>query len=560
MKKGFFLVTGMLCAALLFVGCGQAKSTEGGDDLYVIQMLVGSNNTAGGLGTLIKRSDDHKVGQYIRDKFGIVFEYTVYAGDLREKESLMLAAGDYNELQEMQRDDMVLNYINAGALIDLLPRLDSMPNFKSRFKDIIPYWRLVCGGSLYKYEFWVPRELDTDIEANDFYVRSDLLEKAGWPQLLSTSDWIRFLEKAAPGAVDVNGRQITGVTMPMAESWGLAGIVSVLYEKGENFLPLGNEGFIFDFTRDQFVDYFQNANVKESYKFWSDLYRRGLLDPECFTDTADITQEKISRGSVAVVNYTGWLLNNSALREAGHPEMEYIRLPIQSDSQAANKEKRLIRMETTRSFDSWGITKNCKDPDKLLKLIDWVCTDEGQIILKSGIEGFHWTRDSSGKRVWTDLFVSLMKDPKVNVTEGVGLMRGLPNFNMLASDGQPHGLTDQIEWLDGQGLSERTKYVYTELGWDSSLTWYTNNIKLGHTGIAGTVYVDPSSDLGAIHTRMTETRLKHSAALITAKTDAEFENAYRAAMAEYDRLDHKAVIDEFNRQYKEKIADLNKYR
>jgi hypothetical protein len=137
---------------------------------------------------------------------------------------------------------------------------------------------------------------------------------------------------------------------------------------------------------------------------------------------------------------------------------------------------------------------------------------------------------------------------------------GLPGFNVLARDGQPHDLTTQIEWIDGQGLSAREREAYSKLGWDSSLTWYSNNIALGHTGVAGTVYIDPSSDLGSIHTRMTEVRLRYSANLMTARTDADFENAYRAAMAEYDRLNHRAVIDEFNRQYRSKINELNRYR
>ncbi|MDR1566394.1 MAG: hypothetical protein LBS48_03805 [Treponema sp.] len=554
MKKAIFLVTGLLCTVLLFAG-GGSQSKQGDSGLYVIQTL--GEPIAG-----LKRSDDTKVGQYIRDKFGIVFEYSPFSGDVREKQSLMLAAGDYGEVQPLQRDDMVLNYINAGALIDLLPYLDSIPNFKSRYKDLIPYWRLICGGPLYKYENWVPRNLNTDIEVNDILVRSDLLEKAGWPQLLSTSDWIAFLEKVVPGAVDVNGRQIAGLTMSMAEPWGLAGVVCALYEKGGNYLPLSNEGFIFDFTNDRFVDYFQNENVKESFKFLSDLNRRGLLDPECFSDFYAQTTQKIYTGSVAAVNYSIYSGGANELRNAGHPEMEYVKLPIQSDSQVRNGEKRLVRMETTRSFNSFGLTKNCKNPEKLLALIDWACTDEGQIMLTSGIEGVHWTRNSSGKRVWTDFLVQMSRDSKLNLTEGLDIWTdsGLPRFNLPAADGQPHNLKSQIEWVDGQGQTDRAREVYTKLGWDSSMSWYSKNTKLGHTGVAGTVYVDPTSDLGAVHTKMTETRIKHSASLIMAKTDAEFESAYRNAMAEYDRLDHKAVIDEFNRQYREKIAGLNKYR
>jgi hypothetical protein len=219
-------------------------------------------------------------------------------------------------------------------------------------------------------------------------------------------------------------------------------------------------------------------------------------------------------------------------------------------------------METTRSFSSAALTKNCKNPEKILALMDWACTDEGQIMLRSGLEGDHWIRDASGKRVWTDLYVQALKDPDLTRTEFIDASdyTGLPVFNLLAADGQPHGLTTQIEWIDGQGLTERQKEAYTRLGWDSSLAWYSKNIKLGYTGLAGTVYIDPASDLGAIHTMMTESRVKNSAPLILAKSDAEFEQIYRNAMAEYDRINHQSVIDEFNRQYREQASELKKYQ
>jgi hypothetical protein len=562
--KGKMTVFLVLCFCItLFSACGKSgtKVQAGGDDLYVIQLLLGSN--AGDTAQL-KRSDDTKVGRYIRDNFGIVFEYNLYSGDLREKESLMLAAGDYGEIQEMERDDMVLNYINSGALIDLTPYLDSMPNFSSRFKNLIPYWRLIGGGPLYKWENFVPRELDTDVEVNDFMVRSDLLEKAGWPQLRSTSDWIAFLEQVIPGSVDINGNPIVGLSTCMAESWGLAGVVPILYEKGEHYLSLSNEGFIYDLTNDKFVDMFQDPQTKETFHFFSLLSRKGLLDPECFTDTMDLTIEKASSGSIAVIDFLAWVVTgiNTNLEAAGHPEMSYVRLPVQLDSQVAKNEKRLIRLETTRSFNSWGITKNCKNPEKLLKLIDWACSDEGQIMIYSGLEGDHWTRDANGRRVWTDLFVQARTDAKVNAKEGIGgiLTGGLPNFHVLAKDGQPHDLATQIEWIDGQGLNARQKEVFAKLGWDSSLTWYNKNGKLGYTGLAGTVYVDPASNLGAIHTKMTETRLKYSAPLMLAKTDEEFESIWRTAMAEYDRMDHQSVIDEFNNQYQGRLAELRKYQ
>jgi hypothetical protein len=272
--------------------------------------------------------------------------------------------------------------------------------------------------------------------------------------------------------------------------------------------------------------------------------------------------EKASSGSAAAIFYISWEKDNinTALRASGHPEMQYVNLPIQTDSQVANGEKRMARQDIILSHDSWGLTNKCRNPEKLLALIDWACSDEGQIILNSGFEGEHWIRDSNGKRVWTDLFVQAKTDPSVNKIEGLGLMPGLPYFKVYAADGQPHDLTMEMEWIDGQGLSDREKEVFQKLGWSSSLGWYLDNhLKIIQTGLERTIYINPSSDLGDIHTKMTETRVKYTAPIMMAKTDAEFETAYQAAMAEYDRLDHQAVIDELNRLYREQANELKKY-
>jgi len=79
---------------------GSGDGDKAGEErpLYVIKRLTSP--------TKIKMSDETVIGEYIKEKFGIVFEFVPYTGDIREKQNLMLAAGDYDEIQDMQREDM----------------------------------------------------------------------------------------------------------------------------------------------------------------------------------------------------------------------------------------------------------------------------------------------------------------------------------------------------------------------------------------------------------------------------------------------------------------------
>jgi putative aldouronate transport system substrate-binding protein len=531
-----------------------AAATPVPEEPYTIQVLVGPTN--------VKNTMDTAVGKVLYDKFKINFEFIPYSGDIREKESLMLAAGDYGELEYMQREDMVINYIKAGALIELDPYLASMPNFTARFKDLIPYWRLSGEGKLFKWETAIPRSLESDIEVNDMMVRSDAIEAAGWKTPRSVDDWVAFLKEAVKTAKDVDGNPVVGVTLPMAEPWGLGGLVPCLYEKGDTYQAASNEAFTYNLKTKLFEDYFKAPPVKDSIKFFNTLYQNGLLDEECFTDTLDKTTEKLNKGKALVGFYVVWCQGgaNAAAIAAGKDNMQYISLPIQTNAQVAAGEKREIRMEASRPFDSWGLTTKCKDPARLMKLFDYMSTDEGQILLRSGIEGVHWNYEG-GKRVGTDLLKKATLDPVYNETQGIGGWGcGLPWFNLLAADGQPHALTADQTYIDTQGLTQRQQDSYKALGWTSSKSWYLENGFFAPSGLSTAVYIDPTSDIGKTGTKMTELRIKYSTKLIMAASDAKFESIWNEAMAAYEKLSPATYIDEMNRLIGITATKLEEYK
>ena len=46
-----------------------------------------------------------------------------------------------------------------------------------------------------------------------------------------------------------------------------------------------------------------------------------------------------------------------------------------------------------------GITTACKDPVRAIKFLDYLCSDEGQVLINWGIEGVNYTLDADGRRV-----------------------------------------------------------------------------------------------------------------------------------------------------------------
>jgi len=575
MKKFFSVI---LCAALivaLFAACG--STNNGGTTADTPATTQNNNNETANTNEATTDSsggnrDEYRVqiirpatqftdssltavGQVIKDKFNIEFEIIAYTGDMRERQNLMLASGDFNEIQYMQRDDIVTSYIGAGALLDLEQFKDIMPNFWRVYGDVqIPFWRAVGDGTLYKWENFVPREGEMDIETNDIHVRTDVLEYYGWPNPVSASEWVAFLRQAKIDFPEIDGQPTVGITSCFAESWGLQGTMPIMYEKGDTYLPLSNEGYTFNVKTDQFEDYFKNPYVKESFAFFNTLYREGLLDEEAFTDTFDRMEQKAISGTALAIWYAGWFNRNAVPYER-----QYFNLPVQSDTSVAQGQKRLIRMETTRNFESYGITTNAKHPERLAELIDWAMSDEGQITVRNGVEGVHWIRDGSGKREMTELGIAAKKDVEGadNLTVGLNFFSMfLGHYNLKAADGQFHDLFDHAEIYDEHFLTPRQKEAVAGLGWKNSKGWYIDNMAYGHTGLAGSIYIDSTTDLGRLHQQMTEVRTRWTSRLVMASSEAEFESLYQQAMEEYDRLDHESVINEYNRLYAEAKAKL----
>jgi len=189
----------------------------------------------------------------------------------------------------------------------------------------------------------------------------------------------------------------------------------------------------------------------------------------------------------------------------------------------------------------------------------YLSTDEGQILKRNGVRDVHWTVQN-GKRVALEALTKAMGDTTYNATQGIGGGFGMPSFNLMAADGQPHDVTAEQTYIDERGLTQRARDAYKALGWTSSKSWYLTNGFFAPSGLSTAVYIDPASDFGKTHTKMVELRVKYTSKLVLANSDAEFEAVWQEAMAAYEKLKPEEVIAEYNRLIGVTAAKLQEYR
>ena len=582
-KKAGKIIALLLIAALAlsFAACGGQKtgkgtssnteqqnstvaegsaSTTAKEELpeYVLSMY----NSIGGTQE-IPRSDLTKVGAIIKEKFNIVFNIQIVAGDYQEKCAIMLASGDYPELLGLNGDVMVQKYINADALIKLDDLVDKYgQNFKEFHKEAMPLWRSVSDdGGLYKYEFYNPNYVLAVGAQNDIIVRSDLLEKQGWPELLSADSYYEFIKESLKSSPETDGQKNLGLIMPGGAAYAWKYLYATLLGKGGvNILKgIGQVNL----EKGAVESLFENPDVKDSLIFLNKLYKEGLLDPECFTDSDQQIAEKLKKGKAVAALYTKWLSDsaNAELRKNGKANMEYVPMSIRSDSQYNKKSPRYIPVIGSYAWCSMVITKKAKYPERIMKLLDWAATDEGQVALGWGIEGVHYTVDKNGMRTVTDEFRNgYSTNPNYLMEQGITAFDFLGLTVAPGKNGQINTCTLEPTFISAT-LSDRAKEFLGKYGWNTLVdTWKKRNfeVKMYNNSMLNLTIIDSTSDEGKIEAKINELFNKNMPALIMAENDSKFNNLWDKLIVDAKALGYDKVIEKYDTVYKENVKKYQK--
>jgi len=428
MEKKFFKMMSLLLAVALFtslfVGCGskttqepseqtgsktetnepaESKDSEGEtteestDDLaledYPDVMQV-TAYLAGGCNP--PQSDDNLTKQYILENLKIDLSGCTWpAGeDSLQKINTMAVSGELPDVvQYWARPEVFNQMADAGLLLPLDDYLKYLPNYlKNAAQEVVDFYRNPKDGKLYVLPSFTVSTDDPDaaLKAGNnrcLMLRTDIWEKYGKMPLNTPEDLYNFLK-----VVKENEKDMIPFGSVPHFLWELLNFMFIP-EYGPYYVKI-------DDSAQRIYSTYYLPGYLDGLKYFAKLYREGLMDPELLMLSQDQTEEKMNNAKYVVyMGYNGTVSGlGPKLEQQGIGKLEAIQFPFNEGVEAS---KRLLYEPL--GWSMVGISKNTKDPVRLLKFIDWQNTEIGARVVAEGAPSKTdnvWYIDENGKSVF----------------------------------------------------------------------------------------------------------------------------------------------------------------
>lgn len=400
---------------------------------------------------------DNPVAKAITEATGVTLDvsYPVASqGDAKEDVALMIANDEYPDM--IYAKGSATDLYQAGALIDMTDLIEKYgPNIKKMYGAEMEKlkWSQDDPG-IYQLSYAGVNQ-KTLTTGGSCQIQWAALKENDYKYPKTLDEYEKMIKSylaAHPKTED--GLDMIGITMS-ASDWHW-------------MITLGNPaGLITDASPDNgqwIIDDEYNVHYKhvtdeekEYFKWLCRMYNEGILDPNFATQTDDDYIAKVASGRVVAITDAEWHYSQceATLVADGKVDQTYVGLPVTLREDQV--EKALLYQGTTVGWGI-GITKSCEDPVRAIKFLDYLCSDEGQILYHWGIEGENYFLDDNGQPYRTDEEVAkAQSDPDYAKNTGIDNYTGFPIYGTgsYSEDGFPYTPTTKESVIANYNTAEK---------------------------------------------------------------------------------------------------------
>lgn len=394
------------------------------------------------------------VAQKITEKTGVTLKMDYPADASDNRIALMVATGEYPDLVFAKGDAPTL--IQNDALIDMSDLIDEYgPNIKKLYGDEYENLRYSSDDPSI-YQLCSDKVQEETLETSGTaQLQWAVLQENGYQIPYTLDEYMQMIRDYMVKYPTINEKPTIGISIACSD-WHWYTMLS--NPSGYMNGSADNGQWIVDDEKQEV--YYKHAadGQKEYYKWLNEMYNEGILDPEFATQTHEDFVLKVAEGRVLGLldeewDYTGAEIS---LRADGQEEHTYAGLPVTID-----RSVKCPSLKQQNLAVGWGIgiTKSCKDPVRAVRFLDWLCSDEAQILLNWGIEGVDYYYDENGKRCITeeDLEAS-RKDTNYSERTGVGFrVYPYPSYGNQSVDSTGNSYSKSSREMVKEGYDEMEK-------------------------------------------------------------------------------------------------------
>lgn len=407
---------------------------------------------------------------------------TMASADLPNHINLMIAANTLEDIILVQNVAKFLEMRDGGLLVEMQ---DMMQKYGKNILENKGEMMKAGPGTLGTKIYGIPRGGRYTAAST---IRKDWLDNLNLPIPKTLDEFITTLKAFRDNDPDKNNVKDT---IPMCLALTYPTTFTAIF--GAYGIPytVDQGAPMCQFKDGKIVPSFLDPAYLDAIKTFNMLYKEKLIDPEFATIAMMSELEKLWNGKIgAICNAAEGTTQNWLPRYVENPKPVFVYFDMKGPTGKSG-----TPLKNPSYAPPWTcITKNCKNPERALMLLDFLVSDKGDKLNWFGIEGTHYKLvDGKAQRIAP--YADVLEQRKEGIT-----MFSLINQRINGSEIQ---VMDPLT-LGGRQLAEKTGILYVQTAAVPQILIDTGSILLDIEKEALVTLISTSDDITTQYTKFTK--------------------------------------------------------
>lgn len=330
---------------------------------------------------------------YFRDR-GLVIDTVAYSTARLQS---MLASGDLCDVMWLPEQELKAA-MRAGYLLDLTPYLEDMPNIHANsalFQPSLNFAREYNSNGTGNVYYLAPVgdpavAVAADTDRHAIKMNWEMYSRSGYPTFSTLEESIGVFTKMKQDTPFTQDGVPTYALHMFADYdtdyfYNMYSVYAVL-GKSCDYLSYGIEWDYRTHTGESI--FVEGSTYYRGLKFFYEMNKAGLIDPDSLVQTRAAASEKVSSGAALA----GWAANPGWEAYGGY-------YPVLFDEFVPS-----YKSVSPYGTAGYCISADCKNPDAAVRFLDLLASDDAVMTLRNGPCGYNWNVDENGRAYLTEYF------------------------------------------------------------------------------------------------------------------------------------------------------------